>query len=301
MLGVMADHTQADRMTSGKGFIAALDQSGGSTPKALRLYGIEEDSYSTDAEMFDLIHEMRSRIVTSPAFGADRILGAILFEQTMDREIGGKPSARYLWDDKGVVPFLKIDKGLADAADGVQLMKPLPDLDELLARAVRNGVFGTKERSVIGAADEAGITAVVGQQFDVAHQVLSHGLVPILEPEVTVTIPDKADAEDLLLDRIETHLDGIPEGRRVMLKLSLPTVANHYRALIEHPKVMRVVALSGGYSRDEADALLAQNTGLIASFSRALTEGLSAQQSDAEFDDALGAAIQSIYDASVAG
>jgi fructose-bisphosphate aldolase, class I len=288
-------------MTSGKGFIAALDQSGGSTPKALRLYGIEEDAYSTDAEMFDLIHEMRTRIVTSPVFGADRILGAILFEQTMDREIDGKPSASYLWEDKGVVPFLKIDKGLADAADGVQLMKPLPDLDELLARAVANGVFGTKERSVIGAADAAGITAIVGQQFDVAHQVLSHGLVPILEPEVTVTIPDKAEAEDLLLDRIGAHLDDIPEGRRVMLKLSLPTVANHYRALIEHPKVMRVVALSGGYSRDEADALLAQNTGLIASFSRALTEGLSAQQSDAEFDDALGAAIQSIYDASVAG
>lgn len=288
-------------MTSGKGFIAALDQSGGSTPKALRLYGIEEDSYSTDAEMFDLIHEMRSRIVTSPVFGADRILGAILFEQTMDREIGGRPSASYLWEAKGVVPFLKIDKGLADAADGVQLMKPLPDLDELLARAVSNGVFGTKERSVIGAADAAGITAIVGQQFDVAHQVLSHGLVPILEPEVTVTIPDKADAEDILLDRIGSHLDDIPEGRRVMLKLSLPTVANHYRALIEHPKVMRVVALSGGYSRDEADELLAQNTGLIASFSRALTEGLSAQQSDAEFDDALGAAIQSIYDASVAG
>jgi fructose-bisphosphate aldolase class I len=297
----MGDHTQADRMTSGRGFIAALDQSGGSTPKALRLYGVEEGSYSTDAEMFDLIHEMRSRIVTSPVFGADRILGAILFEQTMDREIGGKPSAIYLWEDKGVVPFLKIDKGLADAADGVQLMKPLPDLDELLARAVSNGVFGTKERSVIGAADAAGITAIVGQQFDVAHQVLSHGLVPILEPEVTVTIPDKADAEDILLDRIGSHLDDIPEGRRVMLKLSLPTVANHYRALIEHPKVMRVVALSGGYSRDEADALLAQNTGLIASFSRALTEGLSAQQSDAEFDDALGAAIQSIYDASVAG
>jgi fructose-bisphosphate aldolase class I len=301
MLAGMVDHIQADRMTSGKGFIAALDQSGGSTPKALRLYGIEEDSYSTDDEMFDLIHEMRSRIITSPAFGSDRILGAILFEQTMDREIGGKPSASYLWEDKGVVPFLKIDKGLADAADGVQLMKPIPDLDDLLTRAVSNGIFGTKERSVIGAADAAGITAIVGQQFDVAHQVLSHGLIPILEPEVTVTIPDKAEAEKLLLDRIKGYLDGIPEGRRVMLKLSLPTVANHYAALIEHPKVMRVVALSGGYSRDEADALLAQNTDLIASFSRALTEGLSAQQSDVEFDDALGAAIQAIYDASVAG
>jgi fructose-bisphosphate aldolase class I len=301
MLAAMADHTQADRMTSGKGFIAALDQSGGSTPKALRLYGIEDGSYAGDAEMFDLIHEMRTRIVTSPVFGGDRILGAILFEETMDREIGGKPSASYLWEDKGVVPFLKIDKGLADATDGVQLMKPLPGLDDLLARAVRNGIFGTKERSVIGAADAVGIAAIVEQQFDVAHQVLIHGLIPILEPEVTVTIADKAQAEDILLDQIGKHLDGIPDGQRVMLKISLPTVANHYRPLIEHPRVMRVVALSGGYSRDEADALLAQNTGLIASFSRALTEGLSAQQSDEQFDETLGAAIQSIYDASVAG
>jgi fructose-bisphosphate aldolase class I len=301
MLAAMADHTQADRMTSGKGFIAALDQSGGSTPKALRLYGIEDGSYAGDAEMFDLIHEMRTRIVTSPVFGGDRILGAILFEETMDREIGGKPSARYLWEDKGVVPFLKIDKGLADATDGVQLMRPLPGLDDLLARAVRNGIFGTKERSVVGAADAAGIAAIVDQQFDVAHQVLIHGLIPILEPEVTVTIADKAQAEDILLDQIGKHLDGIPDGQRVMLKISLPTVANHYRPLIEHPRVMRVVALSGGYSRDEADALLAQNTGLIASFSRALTEGLSAQQSDEQFDETLGAAIQSIYDASVAG
>jgi fructose-bisphosphate aldolase class I len=301
MLAAMADHTQADRMTSGKGFIAALDQSGGSTPKALRLYGIEDGSYAGDAEMFDLIHEMRTRIVTSPVFGGDRILGAILFEETMDREIGGKPSASYLWEDKGVVPFLKIDKGLADATDGVQLMKPLPGLDDLLSRAVRNGIFGTKERSVIGAADAVGIAAIVEQQFDLAHQVLIHGLIPILEPEVTVTIADKAQAEDILLDQIGKHLDGIPDGQRVMLKISLPTVANHYRPLIEHPRVMRVVALSGGYSRDEADALLAQNTGLIASFSRALTEGLSAQQSDEQFDETLGAAIQSIYDASVAG
>lgn len=298
----MANYTQADRMTSGDGFLAALDQSGGSTPKALRLYGIEESSYTGDAEMFDLIHEMRSRIVTSPVFGGDRILGAILFEETMDREIGGKPSATYLWEDKGVVPFLKIDKGLADAEeDGVQLMKPLPDLDDLLARAVSNGIFGTKERSVIGAAHAAGIAAIVEQQFDVARQVLSHGLVPILEPEVTVTISDKAEAEAILLEQITKNLDTIPDGSRVMLKISLPTVANHYRALIEHPAVMRVVALSGGYSRDEADALLAQNTGLIASFSRALTEGLSAQQSDAQFDETLDAAIQSIYDASVKG
>jgi fructose-bisphosphate aldolase class I len=301
MLAAMGNHTQADRMTSGKGFIAALDQSGGSTPKALRLYGIEDSSYAGDAEMFDLIHEMRTRIVTSPVFGGDRILGAILFEETMDREIGGKPSASYLWEDKGVVPFLKIDKGLADATDGVQLMKPLPDLDDLLARAVCNGIFGTKERSVIGGADAVGIAAIVEQQFDVAHQVLSHGLIPILEPEVTVTISDKAQAEDILLDQIGKHLDGIPEGQRVMLKISLPTVANHYRVLIEHPRIMRVVALSGGYSRDEADALLAQNAGLIASFSRALTEGLSAQQSDEQFDETLGAAIQSIYDASIAG
>ncbi|MET0475141.1 MAG: fructose bisphosphate aldolase [Mycobacterium sp.] len=297
----MANHTQTERMTSGRGFIAALDQSGGSTPKALRLYGVDESSYSTDAEMFDLIHAMRSRIVTSPAFSGDRILGAILFEETMDRDIGGRPSATYLWEDKGVVPFLKIDKGLADAADGVQLMKPLPDLDDLLDRAVDNGIFGTKERSVIGAADAAGIAAIVEQQFAVAQQVLRHGLVPILEPEVTVTISDKAAAEDILLDQIHEHLDGIADGQRVMLKISLPTVANHYLALTQHPKVMRVVALSGGYPRDEANALLAQNTGLIASFSRALTEGLSVQQSDAEFDEALGSAVQSIYDASVAG
>lgn len=297
----MSNHTQADRMTLGKGFIAALDQSGGSTPKALRLYGIEESAYSGDAEMFDLIHEMRSRIITSPVFSSDRILAAILFEETMDREIGGKPSATYLWEDKGVVPFLKIDKGLADSADGVQPMKPMPDLDDLLARAVDKGIFGTKERSVIGAADEAGIAAIVDQQFAVAQQVLTHGLVPILEPEVTVTISDKAEAEDILLDRLSTNLDGIPDGQQVMLKISLPTVANHYRPLIEHPRVMRVVALSGGYSRVEADALLAQNTGLIASFSRALTEGLSAEQSDQQFDQTLGAAIQSIYDASVKG
>jgi fructose-bisphosphate aldolase class I len=297
----MVDEAQAERMTSGNGFIAALDQSGGSTPKALRLYGIEDGAYSSDAEMFDLIHQMRSRIVMSPVFGGNRVLAAILFEETMDREFGDKPSAAYLWEDKGVVPFLKIDKGLADAADGVQLMKPIPGLDDLLDRAVQKGIFGTKERSVIGAADEVGIAAIVKQQFDVAHQVLSHGLIPILEPEVTITIADKAAAEDILRDQLATHLDGIPAGQRVMLKLSLPTVANHYRPLTEHPRVMRVVALSGGYSRDEADALLAQNAGVIASFSRALTEGLSAQQSDQEFDATLDTAIQSIYDASVAG
>lgn len=297
----MPNQQQAERMTSGKGFIAALDQSGGSTPKALRLYGISEDAYSSEEEMFDLIHEMRSRIITSPVFTGDRVLAAILFEQTMDRDIAGKPSTNYLWETKGVVPFLKIDKGLADASDDVQLMKPIPGLDDLLKRAVSKGVFGTKERSVIGGANQTGIAAVVAQQFEVAHQVLSHGLVPIIEPEVTISISDKAQAEAILRDEITKQLDTVPDGQKVMLKLSLPTEANFYRPLIEHPKVMRVVALSGGYSREEADELLAKNSGLIASFSRALTEGLSAQQSDEEFDATLDKAIQSIYDASVAG
>lgn len=297
----MVNEQQAQQMTTGKGFIAALDQSGGSTPKALRLYGIEESAYSSETEMFDLIHEMRSRIITSPVFTGDRVIAAILFEQTMDRSIEGKPSSTFLWEDKHVVPILKIDKGLAEAADGVQLMKPMPQLDGLLKRAVDNGVFGTKERSVIGAADASGVAAVVEQQFEVAHQVLSHGLVPIIEPEVTISIDDKAAAEDLLRDEIAKRLDDIPEGQRVMLKLTLPSAANHYRPLVEHPKVMRVVALSGGYSRDEANTKLAENTGVIASFSRALTEGLSAQQSDDEFNATLDTSIQSIYDASVAG
>jgi fructose-bisphosphate aldolase class I len=297
----MPNEKQADRMTSGKGFIAALDQSGGSTPKALRLYGIEENAYSSEKEMFDLIHQMRSRIITSPAFTGDRVLAAILFEQTMDREIEGEPSTTYLWETKGVVPILKIDKGLAEASDEVQLMKPMPGLDELLERAVRKGVFGTKERSVIGGANIEGIAAVVAQQFEVAHQVLSHGLVPIIEPEVTISISDKAQAEDILRDEITTQLETVPNGQRVMLKLSLPSEVNHYRPLIGHPKVMRVVALSGGYSREEANKLLAQNTGLIASFSRALTEGLMVDQSDEQFDATLDKAIQSIYDASVAG
>jgi fructose-bisphosphate aldolase, class I len=297
----MPNQQQADRMTSGKGFIAALDQSGGSTPKALRLYGIEEDAYSSEEEMFDLIHQMRSRIITSPAFTGDRVLAAILFEQTMDREIGGQPSTTYLWETKGVVPILKIDKGLVEESDGVQLMKPIPGLDELLERAVRTGVFGTKERSVIGGANPKGIAAAVAQQFEVARQVLSHGLVPILEPEVTISISDKAQAEEILRDEITKQLETVPEGERVMLKLSLPTEVNYYRPLIEHPKVMRVVALSGGYSREEANELLAKNTGLIASFSRALTEGLSVDQSDEQFDATLDKSIQSIYDASVAG
>jgi fructose-bisphosphate aldolase class I len=299
--GSMPNEKQADRMTSGKGFIAALDQSGGSTPKALRLYGIEDSAYSSEQEMFDLIHQMRSRIITSPVFNGDRVLAAILFEQTMDRDIEGTPSTTYLWETKGVVPILKIDKGLADASDDVQLMKPIPGLDELLEPAVGKGVFGTKERSVIGGANTAGIAAVVAQQFELAHQVLSHGLVPIIEPEVTISIPDKAQAEGILRDEITKQLEKVPDGQRVMLKLSLPTEVNFYRPLIEHPKVLRVVALSGGYSRDEADKLLAENTGLIASFSRALTEGLSANQSDEQFNATLDEAIQSIYDASVAG
>ncbi|ORA85593.1 fructose bisphosphate aldolase [Mycobacterium malmoense] len=297
----MANQKQADRMTSGKGFVAALDQSGGSTPKALRLYGIEDNAYSSEKEMFDLIHQMRSRIITSPVFTGDRVLAAILFEQTMDREIAGKPSTTYLWETKGVVPILKIDKGLAEASDDVQLMKPMPGLDELLERAVGKGVFGTKERSVIGGANREGIAAVVAQQFEVARQVLSHGLVPILEPEVTISIPDKAQAEDILRDEITKQLDTVPDGQRVMLKLSLPSEVNHYRDFVEHQKVMRVLALSGGYSRAEANKLLAENTGVIASFSRALTEGLSAGQSDEQFNAILDEAIQSIYDASVAG
>jgi fructose-bisphosphate aldolase class I len=297
----MANDKQTDKVSSGKGFIAALDQSGGSTPKALRLYGVEDSAYSSEEEMFDLIHQMRSRIITSPVFTGDRVVGAILFEQTMDRQIEGKPSATYLWEDKGVVPFLKIDKGLADANDDVQLMKPMPQLDDLLDRAVRNGVFGTKERSVIGGANAAGIAAVVEQQFEVGRQVLFHGLVPIIEPEVTISIDDKQQAEDILRDEIAKQLDTVPAGQQVMLKLTLPSVANHYKPLVDHPKVLKVVALSGGYSREEANAKLAQNAGVIASFSRALTEGLSAQQSDEEFNATLDKAIQAIYEASVAG
>jgi fructose-bisphosphate aldolase class I len=280
------------------GFIAALDQSGGSTPKALKLYGIAEGSWSSDAEMFDLVHAMRARIIKSPAFTGDKVMGAILFEQTMDRDIDGTPTAQYLWEKRGVVPFLKIDQGLQDAKDGVKLMKPMPKLDALLERAVAKGIFGTKERSVVDTANPAGIAAIVAQQFEVAKQVLSQGLVPIIEPEVTISIPDKAGAEDMLLAEILKHLDQVPAGSQVMLKLTLPTKANLYKPLVDHPRVMRVVALSGGYSRDEANAKLMQNDGVIASFSRALTEGLSAQQSDAEFDSALASAIDSIFEAS---
>lgn len=292
---------QAARIRTGNGFIAALDQSGGSTPKALRLYGIDEDRYSTEAEMFDLIHEMRSRIVRAPAFTGEKIIGAILFEATMEREIGGKPSADYLWEERGVVPFLKVDKGLADEKDGVRLMKPIPALEALLERAGEKGIFGTKMRSVIDAANAPGIRANVAQQFELGRTILSHGLVPIIEPEVTISIADKRQAEDILRDEIAAELDALPEGQEVMLKLTLPEVADHYKPLIGHPRVMRVVALSGGYTREEANTRLAQNTGMTASFSRALTEGLSAQQTDEEFDATLQASIESIYTASVAG
>ncbi|MDD9716593.1 fructose bisphosphate aldolase [Dinoroseobacter sp. PD6] len=293
--------SKADQIRSGHGFIAALDQSGGSTPKALRLYGIEEDAYGTDAEMFDLIHQMRSRIVAAPAFTGEKVIGAILFEMTMDREFAGKSAPAYLWEDKGVVPFLKIDKGLEAEANGVQLMKPMPGLDDLLSRAAAKGIFGTKERSVISAANPEGIKAIVAQQFEIGAQVLAHGLVPILEPEVTITIPDKAEAEDMLLAEILAYLDTVPEGQQIMLKLSLPSKPNQYLPLVEHAKVMKVVALSGGYSREEANAKLAENTGVIASFSRALTEGLSAQQSEAEFNATIAATIDSIHAASIAG
>jgi fructose-bisphosphate aldolase class I len=290
----------ADRIRTGAGFIAALDQSGGSTPKALALYGIDADAWGSEDEMFDLIHAMRARIVQSPAFDGDRVLGAILFEQTMEREIAGQPTPRFLWT-KGVVPFLKVDKGLAEAADGVRMMKPIPGLNDLCARAVAHGVFGTKMRSVIDAADAAGIGAIVDQQFELGAEILGHGLVPIIEPEVTISIADKAAAEDILRDALIARLDGLPGDAAVMLKLSLPEADNHYLPLVEHPRVMRVVALSGGYSRDAANARLARQKGVIASFSRALTEGLSARQSDAEFNAALDRTIASIYAASVAG
>ncbi|WP_323764929.1 fructose bisphosphate aldolase [Marinovum sp.] len=297
----MSNDAMAKQMANKDGFIAALDQSGGSTPKALRLYGIEEDAYSGDEEMYGLIHEMRARIIKSPAFSGDKVIGAILFERTMDGEIDGTPTAEYLWKECGVVPFLKVDKGLCEPTDGVKLMKAIPDLDALCARAVGKGVYGTKMRSVIDAANKAGINAIVSQQFEVGRQIKAAGLMPILEPEVTITIADKAEAEAILRDEIVKHLDALPEGEQVMLKLSLPSEANFYKPLIDHPKVMRVVALSGGYSRAEANDLLARNEGLIASFSRGLTEGLSAQQSDEEFDAMLGDAISSIYEASKAG
>ena len=287
-----------DVVTSRPGFIAALDQSGGSTPKALKLYGIDESEYSGDEQMFDKIHEMRTRIITSPSFNGDRILGAILFEGTMDRDIEGKGSAEYLWGVKNVVPFLKIDKGLADEADGVQVMKPIPGLDELCDRAVGKGVFGTKMRSVIKLANPTGVQAIVDQQFEVGRQILGHDLVPIIEPEVDINSPEKAAAEDLLKAAILAQLDALDDGRSVMLKLTLPETDGFYADCIAHPRCLKVVALSGGYSREDANAKLARNHGMVASFSRALTEGLSAQQSDAEFDAMLDATIQSIFDAS---
>ena len=290
---------QLEKMTTAPGFIAALDQSGGSTPKALKLYGVEESAYSGEAEMFDLIHAMRTRIMTSPAFTGDRILGAILFEQTMDREVEGLGAAEYLWQVKRVVPFLKVDKGLAEEADGVRVMKPIPDLDALLLRAVGHGVFGTKMRSVVSLADPAGIGAVVAQQFGVGLQILAHGLVPIIEPEVDIHSPQKAAAEDMLRSALLGELDLLPEHQQVMLKLTLPEEDGHLTPLVEHPRVLRVVALSGGYSRAEANARLARQPGVVASFSRALTEGLTAQQGQEEFDTVLDQAIGSIYDASV--
>lgn len=288
---------QFNKAQRGAGFIAALDQSGGSTPKALKLYGIAEDAYSGDAEMFDLVHQMRTRIITSPSFDGDRILGAILFEDTMDRQIEGRDTADYLWNVKQVVPFLKVDKGLADEQDGAQVMKPIPGLDDLLARARTKGVFGTKMRSVIKLPG-AGLQAVVDQQFEVGRQILAAGLVPIIEPEVDIHSPEKAAAEDQLKTALLKGVDSLGDDQFVMLKLTLPDVDDHYRELVEHPKVLRVVALSGGYNREDACDKLAANHGVIASFSRALTEGLTAQQSDEEFDAALDAAITAIAKAS---
>lgn len=292
---------QATRMTEAKGFIAALDQSGGSTPKALRAYGIQDDAYSSDAEMFDLVHAMRSRLITSPSFTSEKVLAAILFEMTMDREIEGIPTAQYLWEKKGIVPLLKIDKGLADEENDVQVMKPMPELNKLLDRGVEKGIFGTKERSVINAANAEGIQAVVDQQFEIGKQVLAKGMVPILEPEVTISIDDKKEAEELLKAALLKGLDDIPEGQQVMIKVSIPTVDNFYEDLINHPKVMRVVALSGGYERDDANERLSRNKDLIASFSRALLEGLTADQSQEEFDNTLATTIDGIYKASIAG
>ena len=293
----MSYDQQAAQMRTGKGFVAALDQSGGSTPKALLQYGIEGDRYNSDAEMFDLVHAMRTRIVGAPAFTGDKVIGAILFEMTMDREFFGKPAATYLWEEKGVVPFLKCDKGLEDEANGAQLMKDMGDLYGLLERAKGLGVFGTKMRSVIQAANRDGIAANVAQQFQVGQQILGHGLMPILEPEVNITIADKAEAEDILLEEVLKNLEAMDQ--EVMLKLSLPNKANLYQPLINHDKVMRVVALSGGYSRDDANRLLAENTGMVASFSRGLAEGLSDAQSDEEFNAMLAASIGSIYAASM--
>jgi fructose-bisphosphate aldolase class I len=290
---------QFEKVKSGLGFVAALDQSGGSTPKALRLYGIQESAYSNDEEMFALMHEMRSRIIGSPSFNGDRILGAILFEGTMDRQIEGLDSPHYLWDVKRVVPFLKVDKGLAAEEDGVQVMKPIPDLDQLLARATGKNVFGTKMRSFIKLASPAGVKAVVDQQFEVARQILAAGLMPIIEPEVDIHSPEKSEAESMLKANILEQLASIGPDQHLMLKLTIPDVDDFYTDLVSHPRVLRVVALSGGYTRDEANARLARNHGIIASFSRALTEGLTVDQSDEEFDAILDKSIAAIYKASI--
>ena len=287
-----------DKVTNGNGFIAALDQSGGSTPKALRLYGISEDSYDTEEEMFDLVHKMRTRIVTSPAFTSDKILGAILFEQTMESKVDGKYTAEYL-ADKGIAPFLKVDKGLADKENGVQLMKPMPELDELLDRANEHGIFGTKMRSVIHEANEDAIKEVVKQQFDIGKRILDKGLVPIIEPEVDIHSEDKEKIEDIMKVAILDELEKLEEGQDVMLKLTIPSVRNNFNELVEHPRVIRVVALSGGYSRATANELLKENDGIIASFSRGLTEGLSVDQTDEEFNNMLEDSVEKIYDASV--
>ena len=290
---------QLAQMKSGKGFIAALDQSGGSTPKALSLYGIEPNTYSGEAAMFDLVHQMRSRIIKSPSFTSERVIGVILFEMTMDRQIDGLGSAEFLWQKKNIVPFLKVDNGLADEKDGAQVMKPIPELDARLTSAISHGVFGTKMRSVIKQANAVGIKAVVEQQFEIGKQICAKGLVPIIEPEVDINCPDKAAAEDLLLAELVKQLDKLSDDQNVMLKLTLPEKAGLYTPLTNHPRVVRVVALSGGYSRDHANEVLAKNPNVIASFSRALSEGLSAQQSDGEFDGMIDKTIQAIYDASV--
>jgi fructose-bisphosphate aldolase class I len=292
---------QLDRAKYADGFLAALDQSGGSTPKALKLYGISPDEYVVNEKsMYDAIHDMRTRMMTSPHFHGDRVLGAILFEDTMDREVDGKPTCEYLWEVKHILPFLKVDKGLCEAANGVQLMKPMPDLTQLLRRAKAKGVFGTKMRSVILDANETGIASIVAQQFEVGKQIIAEGLIPILEPEVDINIPNKAEAEQILKDLILKHLDTLGPDEKIMIKLTIPTEDNLYTDLMKHSNVIRVVALSGGYSRAKANELLARNKGMIASFSRALTEGLSKQQTDAEFNKILDDSIQCIFDASVA-
>ena len=290
---------QFELVKNGQGFIAALDQSGGSTPKALAQYGVSEDSYSNEDEMYDLIHEMRTRVMKAPAFNSESILGAILFEQTMDRKVEGQYTPDYLWEQKGVVPFLKVDKGLADEEDGVQLMKPNPGLDDLLKRANERNVFGTKMRSVVNKANADGIKKVVEQQFEVGKQILAAGLVPIIEPEVNIRIEDKAEAEEILKKELLDHLDKLSDDQNVMLKLSIPSVDNFYKELIEHPRVVRVVALSGGYTRDEANMKLAANNGLIASFSRGLSEGLNASQSDDEFNAMIKESVRTIRLASI--